>query len=100
MTHDEFLRLEFAHRCVANSQFADRMREVWDSAPGGSAGLTLEEWIARFGGVTGLTPYQVQVSRMIGAMSETARPPLGKRLSIRARRRWQGRARAWLRRTA
>lgn len=64
------------------------------------ADLTIEEWVAEFGALPGLTITQVVLSRRAAAMAETMRLPLGKRLSIRARRRWQGRARAWLRRTA
>ena len=100
MTYEEFLRLDDAHRRVANSCYADRMREAWDAAPGGSAGMTLEEWVAEIGSLPGLTVTQVIMSRQAAAYAETMREPLGKRLSIRARRRWHGRARAWLRRMA
>ncbi|GJD66488.1 hypothetical protein [Methylobacterium frigidaeris] len=73
MAYDEFLRFDWAHRSIAGSCFADRLRVAWNAAPGGSAGLTLEEWVTRFGGVTRLTPYQVWASRMATAMGETAR---------------------------
>lgn len=100
MTYEEFLSLDRAHRQLAAHPHEDRMREAWDAALGGSAGLTIGEWVAEFGALPGLTITQVIISRRAAAMAETMRPLLGKRLSIRARRRWQGRARAWLRRTA
>lgn len=67
---------------------------------GDTAELTIEEWIARFENLPPLTITQAIMSREIAAFAGTFREPLGKRLSIRARRRWRGRARAWLRRTA
>ena len=100
MTYQEFLNLDRAHRKLAAHPEEGRMREAWDAALGGSAGLTIEEWVAQFGMLRGVTITQVIMSRRAAAMIETMRPLLGKRLSIRVRRRWQGRARAWLRRTA
>lgn len=67
---------------------------------GDTADLTIEEWIERYENLPPLTITQAIMSREISALTETFREPLGKRLSIRARRRWHGRARAWLRRTA
>ncbi|KQP50366.1 hypothetical protein ASF34_20025 [Methylobacterium sp. Leaf106] len=60
--------------------------------------VTIEEWAERFASEPGLTITHVIMSRRAAALAETVRAPFGKRLSIRARRRWQGRARAWLRR--
>lgn len=100
MTYQESLSLDRAHRKLAAHPQEDRIREAWDAALGGSAGLTIEEWVARFGMLRGVTITQVIMSRRAAAMAETMRPLFGKRLSIRARRRWQGRARAWLRRSA
>lgn len=100
MTYEEFLSLDRAHRMISAHPQEDRMREAWDVALGGSAGLTIEEWVAKFGMLRGVTIRQVILSRRAAAMAETMRPLFGKRLSIRARRWWQGRARAWLRRSA
>lgn len=41
MSYDEFLRLDWAHRSIAGSRFADLLREAWNAAPGGSAGTLI-----------------------------------------------------------
>jgi enoyl reductase-like protein len=79
---------------------AEAISDMIRAALGDTADLTIEEWIERFVDLPPLTITQVILSREIAALTDTFREPLGKRLSIRARRRWHGRARAWLRRTA
>ena len=64
------------------------------------AEMTIEECVEAVAELPALTVTQMILSRQAAAYAVTVREPLGKRLSIRARRRWHGRAQAWLRRTA
>ncbi len=88
------------HERMERWREAEAFTDALRAGLGDTADLTIEEWIARFENLPPLTITQAIMSREIAALTETFREPLGKRLSIRARRRWRGRARAWLRRTA
>lgn len=76
------------------------MRESWDAALGGSAGLTIEEWVAQFGMLRSVTITQVIMSRRTAAMAETMRPRPRQAALHPGPPAVAGGARAWLSRTA
>lgn len=88
------------HETMQQWREAEALTDALWAGLGDTADLTIEEWIEPFVDLPPLTITQAIMSREIAAYAETFREPLGKRLSIRARRRWHGRAREWLRRTA
>lgn len=88
------------HEAMERYREAEALSDALRDALGDTVNMTIEDWVKAFAELPDLTITQMILSRQAAAYAVTMREPLGKRLSIRARRRWHGRARAWLRRTA